>query len=78
MSLYANLAYSRAIGKDIVSSQFDFSAADLQYISGRWIHLDHDQRWTDRAAPPTPCSVVRTAPTRLSADLLVGSGVAGR
>ena len=36
LSLYGNVAYSRAIGKDIVSSQFDFSAADLQYISGRW------------------------------------------
>ena len=32
-SFYGNLAYSRAIGKNIVSSQFNFSPDDLAYIS---------------------------------------------
>ena len=75
LSLYGNLAYSRAIGKDIVSSQFDFSAADLQYISGRWIHLDHDQRWTGSGGAAYTLFEGTRAPARLSADLLVGSGL---
>ncbi len=45
-SLYGNVAYSRAIGKDIDSAQFNFSADELAYISQHYIHLDHDQRWT--------------------------------
>ncbi len=74
-SLYGNVAYSRAIGKDIVSSQFDFSASDLQYISGRWIHLDHDQRWTGSGGAAYTLFEGTRSPTRLSADLLVGSGL---
>ncbi len=74
-SVYGNVAYSRAIGKDIVSSQFDFSAADLQYISGRWIHLDHDQRWTGSGGAAYTLFEGTRAPARLSADLLVGSGL---
>ncbi len=75
LSLYGNVAYSRAIGKDIVSSQFNFSADDLQYISGRWIHLDHDQRWTGSGGAAYTLFEGTRAPTRLSADLLVGSGL---
>jgi outer membrane receptor protein involved in Fe transport len=75
LSLYGNVAYSRAIGKDIVSSQFDFSAAELQYIAGRWIHLDHDQRWTGSGGAAYTLFEGKRAPTRLSADLLVGSGL---
>jgi outer membrane receptor protein involved in Fe transport len=75
LSLYGNVAYSRAIGKDIVSSQFDFSAAELQYIAGRWIHLDHDQRWTGSGGAAYTLFEGTRAPTRLSADLLVGSGL---
>ena len=75
LSLYGNLAYSRAIGKDIVSSQFNFSAADLQYISRRWIHLDHDQRWTGSGGAAYTVFGGTNYPARLSADLLVGSGL---
>ena len=75
LSLYGNVAYSRAIGKDIVSSQFDFGAAELQYIAGRWIHLDHDQRWTGSGGAAYTLFEGTRAPTRLSADLLVGSGL---
>ena len=74
-SVYGNVAYSRAIGKDIVSSQFDFNAADLRYISGRWIHLDHDQRWTGSGGAAYTLFEGTRAPARLSADLLVGSGL---
>ena len=75
LSLYGNVAYSRAIGKDIVSSQFDFSAADLQYISRHWIHLDHDQRWTGSGGAAYTLFEGTRAQARLLADLLVGSGL---
>ncbi len=75
VSLYANAAYSRAIGKDIVSSQFDFSAADLAYIQQHWIFLDHDQRWTGSGGAAYTLFGGTNHPARLSADLLVGSGL---
>ncbi len=75
VSLYANYAYSRAIGKDIISSQFDFSAADLQYITGRWIHLDHDQRHTASAGAAYALFEGTSHPARLSADMVFGSGL---
>ena len=75
VSLYANYAYSRAIGKDIVSSQFDFSASDLQYIQSHWIHLDHDQRHTASAGAAYTVFEGTNYPARLSADFLFGSGL---
>ncbi len=75
LSLYANLSWSRAIGKDIVSSQFDFSAADLAYISNRWIHLDHDERWAGSGGAAYTLFHRTDTPARLSADLIVGSGL---
>ena len=75
LSLYANAALSRAIGKDIVSSQFNFSAADLAYISQHWIHLDHDQRWTGSGGAAYTVLQHTSSPARLSADLVVGSGL---
>ncbi len=76
-SLYGNLAYSRAIGKNIVSSQFDFSAADLAYISQHCICLDHDQRWTSSAGAAYLLNAGTSHPTRLSADAFSGSGLRG-
>ena len=74
-SLYSNVAYSRAIGKDIDSAQFNFSAADLAYISDRWIHLDHDQRWSGSGGIAYTAFRRTDSPARLSADLVVGSGL---
>ena len=42
-STYANLAYSVAKGRDVVSGQILFGQADLNYIRNHWVHLDHDQ-----------------------------------
>ena len=74
-SLYGNVAYSRAIGKDIVSSQFNFAQADLDYISQHYVHLDHDQRWTGSGGAAYTLFHDTSYPARLSADLLVGSGL---
>jgi len=50
LKAYGNLAFSRAMGENIVSSQFDFSdPAELAYISNHYVHLDHDQTYTASA-----------------------------
>ncbi|MEO5598064.1 MAG: TonB-dependent receptor, partial [Novosphingobium sp.] len=46
VSLYANLARGQEKGRNIVSSQFFFAAADLAYIAQHSIFTDHSQRWT--------------------------------
>ncbi len=47
---YANFAASRAMGKNIVSAQFNFSdPEELAYIQNHWVHLDHDQTYTASA-----------------------------
>jgi len=42
-STYANVAVSKARGKDVVSGQFLFGQDDLNYIHTHWVNLDHDQ-----------------------------------
>ncbi len=74
-SFYGNLAYSRAIGKNIVSSQFNFSPDDLAYISQHYIHLDHDQRWTSSVGAAYTANAGTSYPTRISADVFTGSGL---
>ena len=75
VSLYGNFAYSRAIGKDIVSSQFNFGADELAYIGQHWIHLDHDQRFTASVGTAYTLFDGTDHPARLSADFLFGSGL---
>jgi outer membrane receptor for ferrienterochelin and colicins len=70
LSAYANLASQRAIGKDIVSSQFNFDAQELAYIADHYIHLDHEQQVTASGG----VSYVHSG-TRVSADMLLGSGL---
>jgi outer membrane receptor protein involved in Fe transport len=70
LSAYANLALSEAMGKDIVTSQFNFQPADLAFVRDHFIHLDHDQTVTASAG-----GAYRRGATRLSADLLFGSGL---
>jgi outer membrane receptor for ferrienterochelin and colicins len=70
LSAYANLASQRAIGKAIVSSQFNFDAQELAYIADHYIHLDHEQQVTASGG----VSYVRSG-TRVSADMLLGSGL---
>ncbi len=70
LSAYANLASQRAIGKDIVSSQFNFDADDLAYITDHYIHLDHEQQLTASGGISYAWNG-----TRLSTDVLLGSGL---
>ena len=75
LSLYGNFAWSRAIGKDITSAQFNFSQDDLNYINSHWVHLDHDQRWTASAGAAYAFFRTTRFPLRLSATLVYGSGL---
>jgi outer membrane receptor protein involved in Fe transport len=75
LSLYGNLAWSRAMGEDINSAQFNFSAADLAFIQNNFIHLDHDQTWSGSAGAAYAFNRDSGYPTRVSADLLVQSGL---
>jgi outer membrane cobalamin receptor len=71
-SFYGNFAAAKAQGKNIVSAQFNFSPADLAYIAGHYIHLDHDQTYTSSAG------IKYTLPpynTRFAVDLTAGSGL---
>ena len=70
-SSYANLAFSRAEGKDIVTGQFNFDPDEINYIASHWVHLDHDQLVTASAG----ASYRFATKTTLSADALFGSGL---
>jgi outer membrane receptor for Fe3+-dicitrate len=68
---YVNAAYERAVGKHIVSSEFNFSPDDLAYITTHYIPLDHQQLGQVSAG----ASYDFGEGTRLSTDLLYGTGL---
>ena len=68
-SLYGNLAWSRAMGKNIISAQFNFGADELAFIGKNFIHLDHDQTWTARPAR------LHAEPGQRSPDALFGDAM---
>jgi outer membrane receptor protein involved in Fe transport len=74
-SIYGNLAYGRAMGKNIVSAQFNFAPDELAFISQNFIHLDHDQTWTGSAGIAYTLNMDTDHPTRFSADALLQSGL---
>ena len=71
VSAYFNLAYSHAIGKRVITSQYNFSPDDLAYIYYNWIHLDHDQKLASSGG----VSYGFGDGTRIGADYLFGSGL---
>lgn len=75
LSLYGNFGWSRAIGKDVTSAQFNFDPDDLNYIKGRWVHLDHDQRWTASAGASYTLFQKSWHPLRVSGTMVYGSGL---
>ena len=72
---YANFAYAKAQGKDITSSQFSFSPADLAYIQDHFIYLDHDQTYTGSAGISYSFRDGFLAGSKLGGDMLYGSGL---
>ena len=70
LTAYVNAAYERAVGRDIVSSQFQFDPGDLAYIATHFIPLDHQQIVSVSAGASYLWREVR-----FSADLVYGSGL---
>jgi outer membrane receptor protein involved in Fe transport len=69
---YFNLAYSHAIGKRVVSSQYNFDPDDLAYVYDNYIYLDHNQKWSSSGG----LSYAIDPDTRIGVDYLFGSGLA--
>ncbi len=70
LSTYANLAYSHAMANGVATGQYNFSAADLQYVANNWVYLDRDQEFTASLG-----ASYRVLGTVLSLDSLFGSGL---
>ncbi|BFI97323.1 MAG: hypothetical protein RSP_28330 [Rhodanobacter sp.] len=68
---YFNFAWSKAMGKDVVTSQYNFSPDDLAYIAYNYIYLDHDQKYTSSGG----LSYALGDNTKLGADYLFGTGL---
>ncbi len=70
-SAYFNAAYSRAMGKQVMTGTYNFDPDALAYAADHWIHLDHDQKFTSSGG----VSYHFSDGTRLGADFLFGSGL---
>ncbi|QEE23558.1 TonB-dependent receptor [Rhodanobacter glycinis] len=68
---YFNLAASRAMGSQVITSQYNFSPDDLAYIADHYIFLDHDQTYSSSGG----ISYSFADATRIGADYLFGSGL---
>ncbi|WP_422017051.1 TonB-dependent receptor [Reyranella sp.] len=74
-SVYGNLAWSKVSATRINSAQYNFSPEDLSYIGNYWIAADHDQGWTGSAGASYIFNQGSDRATRVSADMLFGSGL---
>jgi hypothetical protein len=67
---YANLAWARQRATDPSSNQYLFDADELAYAQTHYVYTDHAQTWTGSAG-----ASYLLYDTRLSADLIYGSGL---
>jgi outer membrane receptor protein involved in Fe transport len=74
-SVYGNLAWSKVSATKINSAQYNFSPEDLAYVGNYWIAADHDQGWTGSAGAAYIFNQGSDHATRVSADVLFGSGL---
>jgi outer membrane receptor protein involved in Fe transport len=70
LSAYANVAFSRAQGKNIDSAQFNFGPDELAFINSHYVFLDHDQRVTASFG-----GAYALGRTTFTFDGIVGSGL---
>jgi len=70
-SAYFNFSYTKAMGKDVMTSQYNFSPVDLAYIANNYIYLDHDQKFTSSGG----LNYALSDTTKLGADYLFGTGL---
>lgn len=71
LSAYFNASLGKAIGKRIITSQYNFAPDDLAWVNNHWIFLDHDQRLTSSGG----INYALDDGTRIGADYLFGSGL---
>ncbi len=71
VSAYANLARTVSQARDIISSQYLFDQATLNYAANNWVNVDHQQALTIS----TGGSYLVNGKTRLNADLIFESGL---
>ncbi|RAN75227.1 TonB-dependent receptor [Bacillus sp. SRB_336] len=71
LSAYFNASLGKAIGKRIITSQYNFAPDDLAYVNNHWIFLDHDQKLTSSGG----INYALNDSTKLGADYLFGSGL---
>jgi len=69
-SAYLNFAAQTAKGKDVESSQFNFTTAQLAYIEDNYIHLDHEERLSSSGG-----ASYQWQGTRFSLDYIFGTGL---
>jgi outer membrane receptor for ferrienterochelin and colicins len=69
-SVYGNVSFQAAHGKDVESSQFNFNQQQLDYIADNYIHLDHE----GRVAASSGISYLWLG-TRFSVDAIFGTGL---
>jgi len=70
LSGYFNLSSNRAMGREVVTGQYNFGQDELDYIATHWVHLDHDQRLTGSGGISYDWNGLK-----LGADFLYGSGL---
>jgi outer membrane receptor protein involved in Fe transport len=71
LSAWFNASLGKAIGKRIITSQYNFAPDDLAYVNSHWIFLDHDQKLTSSGG----VNYALDDSTRVGADYLFGSGL---
>ncbi|WP_426701208.1 TonB-dependent receptor [Rhodanobacter sp. Col0626] len=71
LSAYFNASLGKAIGKRIITSQYNFAPDDLAYVSNHYIFLDHDQKLTSSGG----INYALNDSTKVGADYLFGSGL---
>ena len=67
---YANVTRSEAMGRNVITGQFNFAPDELAYISNNWVHLDHDQAWSGSGGIS-----YKQGPTSYFADMIWGTGL---
>ncbi|MCE7949985.1 MAG: TonB-dependent receptor [Xanthomonadales bacterium PRO7] len=68
---YLNVSNSHALGREVISGQFNFDTEELAYIATHWVHLDHDQRLAGSGG----LSYAISDATRIGGDFLYGTGL---
>ncbi len=71
LSAYFNFSYTKDMGKDVMTSQYNFSPVDLAYIANNYIYLDHDQEFTSSGG----VNYALSDTTKVGADYLFGTGL---